>query len=386
MRKIYFAVLALLVFHTATAQLFTGQVIDKSTNEPIAYAQVYFPELKAGTVTNMKGEFKLEHDTPKKLHIQISYVGYESIDEVINTESKKKMQFYLKQSHYQLKEVVVSVPDGKLQGDNVVSVDHKKIASLQRTAPITLAEAISSIPGIDQNTTGAGIGKPVIRGLTGNRIVTYAQGIRVENQQWGDEHGLGVGEVGIESVEVIKGPASLLYGADAMGGVLFFIDERYANENTIEAKAKTSFLSNTLGSINHLGFKIHKGPLKLNLFGGYSTQADYKVPNGKRVFNSRFDEKNMKIALGFNTKNLVSNLRYSYLENDFGIVDSNIYSESNNREFELPFQNIVNHSISLQNTLYTGESKTSLTLGYTHNYRQEFEEQTNHPALGLKLG
>ncbi len=386
MKNIYFVVLTLLIFQSTTAQVFTGQVIDKSTKNPIAYAQVYFPELKAGTVTNNKGEFKLEHHTPKKLHIQISYVGYQSIDETINTDTDKKQLFYLTKSHYQLKEVVVSVPDGKLQGDNVVSVDHKKIDNLQRTAPITLAEAISSIPGIDQNTTGAGIGKPVIRGLTGNRIVTYAQGIRVENQQWGDEHGLGVGEVGIESVEVIKGPASLLYGADAMGGVLFFIDERYANENTIEAKAKTSFLSNTLGSINQLGFKIHKGSLKLNLFGAYSSQADYKVPNGKRVFNSRFDEKNFKLALGFNTKNLVSNLRYSYLENNFGIVDSNLYDESRDRNFELPFQNIVNHSVSLQNTLYTGDSKTNLTLGYTHNYRQEFEDQINPPALGLELG
>lgn len=99
----------------------------------------------------------------------------------------------------------MSVPTGKLQGENVVSITHRGMVELKQNSPINLAEAISNIPGVDQNTTGAAIGKPVIRGLSGNRIVTYAQGIRAENQQWGSEHGLGVGEIGIESVEVIKG-------------------------------------------------------------------------------------------------------------------------------------------------------------------------------------
>ena len=216
-------------------------------------------------------------------------------------------EFFLEASHVELEEVVISVPSGKLQSENIVSIERRKLEKLQQTAPLTLTEAISNIPGVEQNTTGAGIGKPVIRGLSGNRIVTYAQGIRIENQQWGDEHGLGVGEVGIESVEVIKGPASLLYGSDALGGVLYFIDERYAGHNTVEGFVETKFLSNTLGTVNNTGFKIHKANLKFNLFGGYSSQSDYGVPKLGRVHNSRFDEKNIKSSFGFNMKNWISN-------------------------------------------------------------------------------
>ena len=92
------------------------------------------------------------------------------------------------------------------------------------------------------------IGKPVIRGLSSKQSIgLHARNVRLENQQYGDEHGLGVNGAGIESVEVIKGPASLLYGSDALGGVLYLNPERFANSNT-SAEANfsgTTYFSNT---------------------------------------------------------------------------------------------------------------------------------------------
>ncbi|MFT5819065.1 MAG: iron complex outermembrane receptor protein [Crocinitomix sp.] len=366
-------------------QTFTGTVLNSETKAPLVGAQIYFTDLKTGTETDKNGTFLIQNLTQKSLHIQITLDGYNIIEEFIDLEAKTAKTFYLEKGHFEFDEVIVSAPKTKLQGENIVNITHKKMADLQQTAPLTLAEAISTIPGVEQTTTGAGIGKPVIRGLSGNRIVTYAQGIRIENQQWGDEHGLGVGEVGIESVEVIKGPASLLYGSDALGGVLYFNDERYASQNTIQGFAQTQFLSNTLGSKNSLGFKIHKGKLKFNLFGAYSSQADYQVPNFDRVFNTRFDEKNVKVALGFNTSRWISNIRYSYLQNNYGIIEDATYSDTTDRNFMLPFQTIDNHNVSFENILFTGKSKLNLTLGYTNNYRKEFEEDANEPALGLYL-
>ena len=370
---------------TASAQTFTGTVLDKETKQPVPHVQVYFVDLKTGTTTNNNGVFKFDNFNQNIIHIQLTFVGYKTIDKIVNVDITKKQTFYIEEAHFELKEVVVSAPSGRLQVENIVNIEHKNISELQQTSPLTLAEAITNIPGVEQTTTGAGIGKPVIRGLSGNRIVTYVQGIRIENQQWGDEHGLGVGEVGIESVEVIKGPASLIYGSDALGGVLYFIDERYASQNSIEAFAQTKFFSNTLGSINNMGIKIHKGKLKFNLFGTFSSQADYQVPNFNRIFNTRFDEKNIKSSIGFNKKNWISNIRYSYLQNNYGIAEDAIFTTSIQRNFVLPFQTIDNHNLSFENIIYTGNSKLNLTLGYTNNYRKEFEDDDNNQALGLKL-
>ncbi len=385
MKKVIFVFFMLFLFLKVNAQQFIGTILDKNTKEPIPFAEILLVDLNTGTTTNQNGVFKITHFKQQKIHLQISYIGYATLDVIIDREKTQKKTFYLEESHYKLDEVIIAVPTGKLQQTTIVAVKHRKLAKLQQTAPLTLAEAITNIAGVEQNTTGAGIGKPIIRGLSGSRIVTYAQGIRIENQQWGDEHGLGVGEIGIGSVEVIKGPASLLYGADALGGVLYFVDEQYAKHNKIELNFESKFLSSTLGYRTNIGVKIHKEKFRWNLFGGYSSHADYKIPNKKRVDNTRFNEKNIKTSFGFNTENWIGNLRYSFLQNNFGITEDASYSNSSNRNFKLPFQIINNHNVSFENNFTINDAKLKTTLGFTSNYRREFEDDKNNQALGMYL-
>ncbi len=373
------------IYSTGLAQTFKGRVLDKETHQPIPFAEVFFVELNAGRVTDEYGIFKIDHFHPKNMEVQISFVGYNTLKTTIDMTRVQEETFYLEPNHIELSEVVVSVPIGKLQNENVISVEQKKITALQQNAPVSLAEAITNIAGVEQNSTGVGIGKPVIRGLTGNRIVTYAQGIRIENQQWGGEHGLGIGATGIESVEVIKGPASVLYGSDALGGVLYFVDERYAPHNTLQAHINSAILSNTLGTNTTFGVKLHNENFLFNLFGGYANHADYQLATNQRVFNSRFDENNIKAALGFHKKNWISNVRYSYLLNHFGITDSANYVTTVDRSFILPYQKIGNHNFSIENTFFTKKSSWSLLLGYSENNRKEFEDDENSPVLAMKL-
>ena len=360
------------------SQDFSATVMDSESNKPLESVEVYFPELKTGTITDKQGRFTIDHFSQKKIHIQITYLGYIPLELYLDRMAENHKKIYLEEDHFELDEVVVSQSTGKLQRENTVAVVHKSAQALNINTPLTIGESLTNIAGVDVISSGVGIGKPVIRGLSGNRIVTYSQGIRVENQQWGEEHGVGVGSLGIEGVEIIKGPASLLYGSDALGGVLYFVDERYAKHNRAEGFIQSRFNSATMGSVSTAGYKLHKENLKLNAFGGYTSHADYKTPNYGKVYNTRFDEKNFKTSFGFNLKNLVSNIRYSYLQNTFGIVDDALYSDSKARNFELPYQSIDNHALSFENIIYTGSSKLDVRFGYTFNNRKEFEEEHHH--------
>ena len=384
LRKIIFTSLIVFIFSNAFSQ--TIKVIDKKNNESIPFAEIYFPELNKGLISNQDGIFELENPPKRKTEIVISSLGFKTLTTYVDFSVEKNKIFALEESHFKLNEVVISVPRGNLQNENVVSISTRKLTKLKEKSPVTLAEAISNIPGVDQNSTGTGIGKPVIRGLSGSRIVTYTQGIRLENQQWGSEHGLGVGDVGIGGVEVIKGPASLLYGADALGGVLFFNDEKYANNNSVETFAESKFLSNGLASYNNVGFKISKHKFSFNAFGAYNSSADYSIPGNKNVYNTRFDEKNFKASLGYSTDIWVTNLRYSYLVNNFGITEEDsLYTSKTERNFELPFQTIVNNNLSFENTFFIKNSRINLVLGHTSNNRKEFEEHKETPGLNMIL-
>lgn len=371
-------ILLLFCSSISLGQTFQGQVKDADTRAPIAYANVYIEETQSGTRTNESGEFKLDVSILTKMTLQISYMGYHTLVQHVDIENLENNQFVLEPSHMQLDEVVVAVPGGKLGSENVVSIEQQSMVDLNFSSPPTLAMAITQIPGVEQISTGPGIGKPVIRGLTGNRIVVYSQNTRLENQQFGGEHGLGENALGIERVEVVKGPASLLYGADALGGVLYLIDERYSQEDKVEGFAASGYTSNTKGMKSSAGFKMNKNRIKWNLFGAYSNHADYQVPNDQRVVNTRFNDMAIKSALGYHRKNWVGNIRYSYLKNNIGIPEEAAYTDEVEREMESPYQEIDQHIISLENIFYLGENEISAIFGFTSNRRKEFEEHHEH--------
>src|SRR5690606_16910046 len=200
----------------------------------------------------------------------------------------------------EMDEVIVSTPFHKLQSENVMKVAQANVKKLKTQGAITLSDGVSQIAGVETLSTGVGIGKPVIRGLSGNRVLVYTQGIRLENQQFGGEHGLGINDAGIESVEVIKGPASLLYGSDALGGVLYLNPEKFAASNTYKADVNLDYYTNTDGYSANAGYKKSADRFKFLIRGAHTSHADYKAGNNLYTTNSRFAEYDLKTGIAYN--------------------------------------------------------------------------------------
>ena len=289
-----------------------------------------------------------------------------------------------KNKPFVLDEVIVSTAFNKIQSQNVMKVEHSTIKELQKKGMATLIEGLATIPGVSQVSTGTSIGKPVIRGLSGNRVLVYSQGVRLENQQFGDEHGLGLNDAGVESVEVIKGPASLLYGSDALGGVLYFNPEKFANANTFKADFSQKFFSNTLGSNSSLGLKTSTENWKFSVRGTYDTHSDYKIPNGNRVTNTRYNETDFKTGIGYSNSKFSSVLRYNFNKLDLGIPENGIAEQTTSKKTTFPSQAIDNNLWSLNNIFFFKNSKLDVDFGYIDNDRSELAEG-NVAVLHMKL-
>ncbi|MDZ7614836.1 MAG: TonB-dependent receptor plug domain-containing protein [Flavobacteriaceae bacterium] len=215
--------------------------------------------------------------------------------------------------------------------------------------------------------------------------MVYTQGVRLENQQWGDEHGLGLNGAGFESVEVIKGPASLLYGSDALGGVLYINPEKFAYQNETKVSLNQDFYSNTLGSNTSLGVKTSSDIFKVLLRGTYNTHSDYETGDGERVTNTRFNEKDFKAGFGVNVKNFVSELRYNYVDATVGIPEG-IEEQTTSKTPEHPYQKLQSHILGLHNHFFLNEAKIDVNLGYVFNNRKEFEGEHGHDEEGHDQG
>lgn len=349
-----------------------GIVTDAKTNQKLAFVNVYMPNLEKGTSTNEEGDFSLQN-LPSGTHdILFSIIGYETQLQTITIPLKFPITIQLAPSAIEMESIIVSTPFHKLQRDNVMKVEHRNLTDLKANGAVTLADGITNIAGVESITTGLGIGKPVIRGLSSNRVLVYTQGIRLENQQFGSEHGLGVNDAGIESVEVIKGPASLLYGSDALGGVLYLNPEKFANNNTKSGDFGTNYYSNTRGYSTNAGYKSSPNNFKFLFRGSLTEHSDYKTKS-YRVTNTRYREQDFKAGLGYQNYKFKTEFRYNLNNAKLGIPEE-IAAQSLNRTPLLPFQNITNHVFGSKSTLFFNDSKLDLNIGYIYNDRKEFEE------------
>ncbi|MBU2527025.1 MAG: TonB-dependent receptor [Bacteroidetes bacterium] len=385
MKNLFLLLFAFVGFATFAQNQITGTVKDASTGELLQGASVYIPKLEKGTVTDQNGVFTLNNLPGGMVRLVISLLGFETYSTNVNlSNNTSDVSISLKPSVFEMNEVVVSTPFQKLQKENVMKIEKASVESLLQSGAPTLAESLTNIPGVSNFSTGISIGKPVIRGLSGNRIVVYTQGVRLENQQFGDEHGLGLGEGGFESVEVIKGPASLLYGSDALGGVLYFTPENFAPDNKISGDASVEYVSNTQGVKSNVGVKMSGETFKFLIRGSVASHADYETPDDGRVTNSRFNEQDLKTALGYNKNNFKTTLRYNFNRLRIGLPEE-IGAQSKSKSIELPFQDIDNHVLSSQSALFLKNSHLELNLGYLYNHRKELEDSRTDPALGFQL-
>lgn len=386
--------LALLIFISGNAfsQVFSGRVLESETKKPIPFASVYILDFEIGTQTNEKGEFEFNLKLPQKVKVKISAPFYETLFESLETD--QKIDVFLSENHLELDEMVASSGQHESELKNVNSLEVRKMDELKSIPSTNLGEALATIPGVSISSTGGGISKPVIRGLQGNRVVTYLNGLRIENQQFGGDHGMGVNDLGINQVEIIKGPSSLQFGADALGGVLYFSDDNYAKQNTQEIEIQSVLESNTLGLNNRLEYKMSKKHVRFNLSSLYSNQADYKLPNGLFAGNSRFSEQNIKLALAFNQKNWITHVRYNFIKNRIGIPGHTHDSIIDVSEFKynyqsrsqtIPAQLIQNQYLSVDSKYFFKKGELNLLLGRTLNNLIELEDKLTIPSINMNL-
>lgn len=259
-----------------------------------------------------------------------------------------------------------------------------------------LVDAIAHQPGLTQITTGAGISKPVIRGLGYNRVVVVEQGIRQEGQQWGDEHGLEVDAEGVHSVEVLKGPASLMYGSDAIAGVMILHPEHALDDQTMQVRVGGEYQSNNGLYDYHIGYA---GNLNGWIWNWHLTEKAahcYKNSRDGYVPGTWFNEHDVQGLLGKNSRWGHSWLRFSNVNFTPGITEGERDEDTGELEWEegstaksydrqLPFQRVVHTKVVSDNAWFLGNGQLKAIVGYQQNYRREFEEAMDEAELAMRL-
>ncbi len=372
----------------------SGTITDHQTGETLPGASVYFPDLKTGTVSKSDGTYSINQLPSAKVLVQVSSMGYQLLAINIDLKLTSRMDFALEPAVTEISEVVVTGQEGGIEKNRAPApLAIIPTAHLLENSATNIIDALASEPGISQITTGAGISKPVIRGLGYNRVVVVNDGIRQEGQQWGDEHGIEIDEFSINKIEILKGPASLAYGSDAMAGVINLMSAPFLPTGTISGKVMSNFQTNNGLSGNSLNLAGNKNGFVWDLRASDKRAHAYKNKYDGPVYNSGFRENAFSGIMGINRAWGFSHLHLSMYNINPGIVEGErdsitgafVKPSANGESMfpvgsneyksytpEIPFQQINHYKALIDNSFYLGHGNLKASLGFQQNHRKEF--------------
>lgn len=395
-------IILLLIQSMASGQItLTGKITDKESGESLPGATVYLPDLKIGTSSDHDGYYKFDYLPQSSIIVQVRFLGYKAVVVTIDLAKISKYDFTLTGSAIEAQEVVVT--------GNALSSDNSRSSmsvtpigkDLLLTLPSTnLINSIAKVPGVSEITTGGEISKPVIRGLGYNHIVTLNEGIRQEGSQWGDEHGIEIDQFSADRIEVLKGPASLFYGSDAMGGVINILEPVPAKFNSMDGEWVSQFSANDKLFSNSLMIQGNHNGWIWRVRGTYKNAAAFRTPE-EWVYNSGFRELNYSVMGGIVKNWGYTHLHFSSFNTKIGMIDGlrdsltghfidyqgvEISEEgAKSRNVEVPFQRVQHRKISSVTNLLFGENQVKINLGYQLNDRKEYAFIADEPELFFHL-
>lgn len=373
MKKIIFIFFVSFLLIKVNAQNSISGSISDETHQPLVGVSIYIPDMHKGCVSDQKGNYELTNLPNGKIKIQFSYIGYAGHIETIELKGEKIiLNIVLKATAIEAEGIVVSGGYNSTQHENAVKIDLLKLNHAQIKNSPNFMEIITEIPGVDMISKGSGVSKPVIRGLSMNDILVLNNGVRIENYQYSANHPLGIDNNGIERIEIIKGPASVVYGSDAIGGVINFIKEKPAPIGNLIGDYNLQLFSNSLGVSQNIGVK---GASK-NFFGGFrfghKSHADYRQGKGDYVPNSRFNEMTFNINTGYTGKIGTLKLYYDYFKQNLGMSVAAVEPliTERNRKNKIWYQDLEHQLLSSQNSLYLGKFNWEINAAYQKALRK----------------
>lgn len=410
-RILFIYLLIILTNQIITAQnKISGKITDKGTGESIPGATIYLPELKTGDISDKNGVYKLDNLPNTSVLIQVSFLGYKSILERVDLSAKSVFDFKMEPAITEINEVVITGTSRATEiTRNPVPIVTLSNIELHQNLNTNIIDAIAKLPGVNAVTTGPNVSKPFIHGLGYNRVLTLFDGIRQEGQQWGDEHGVEVDENMVDRIEIVKGPASLIYGSDALAGVVNLLPADAFHQDTVQGRIATDYQTNnglinisaTLAGNKH-GF----------IWGGvvsHKQAADYQNKYDGRVYGTAFNENDFSAYAGLNKQWGYSHLNFNLFNDQQEIPDGSrdsltrkftkqiteadtfrpIVSDAELKSYKItPLHQLIQHyRLYSSNNIILGQSKLGLILAFQENIRREFShpEEPDIPGLYLNL-
>jgi iron complex outermembrane receptor protein len=304
-----------------TGTTLSGKITHTESNQPLSGALVVIDELRREVRAGDDGSYRFENVPPGQYHVGVRAEGYSTrrTEVAVGTtpaELNISIDFDL---HFA--EVLSVSPTARPQFESYQPTTVLDGQELTKNLEATIGATLSESPGIAMREFGAASARPVIRGLDGDRISVLEDGQRMGDlsSQSGD-HSVPTNPAAARKIEVVRGPATLLYGANAIGGLVNVITDSIPSERAQGASGNFTFNFGSNGGAAGGAGDIHVGNGKFALhFGGAGNRSgNYDTPEGE-VDNSQARTAMGQVGGSWTGEKSYVGASYGYDDSDYGI-------------------------------------------------------------------
>ena len=383
-----------------------GFVYDNQEHRPMSYVLVHVQELDKDVYTNDQGYYFFGDICPGEYHISLTHLACSSQTHFLVLTQSEQKDFVLDHQHFLLDEIQVkSTSPGQLNSSLTQKISEDNL--LERTGQ-SLGAILSMVPGVTSLQSGSGISKPVIHGLTGNRIAIYNQDVPVEGQQWGLDHAPELDPNTLEQVSIITNGAAIRYGMQAQGGMILTRESWQNTDPHWHGNVKSSYQSNGNQGLAYGHIRKSFGQRKIILNGGLSFSGDKKTPDYYLTNTGHRQATGSVSYVRWNGENNSNKFHYSFYANETGIFRGAhignltdlqealhrsvpfFSSDSFSFVIQAPRQQVHHHlakySLFRQ---YKNDLALTMNVGWQLNQRKEYDVRrsgrSDIPALFLNL-
>ncbi|MBI1939844.1 MAG: TonB-dependent receptor [Ignavibacteriales bacterium] len=392
--KIWHSFLLLIFFAVNTAaQQYSikGRVIDGKDTEPLLGVNIILEEFKTGVASNNNGEFEFKNIPAGNYKLRFSYIGHKTVIQTVVVPQPDLLIIQLNEGTVDLQEVVIT--------GNPFGTDPKQISQstlslanldLQIRNSSTVAEMLNYQPGVSMRSNGTAVSRPVIRGFSNSRILILENGLRMGDlSNTSDDHGVSSDGSSAERIEVLRGPASLLYGSNAIGGVINIITESIPNFIPNEADGTIQVSSSSVNKMLNGSADVHFGINRFAFHGNYfnRTNDDYKDGAGNTVSNSDLSSSGFQFGMSFIPDFGTAGLSFSSYNNNYGIpIQETDTSEEEEVPIKIELEKREARILLESSKLDTFVKSFSLKAGYQDYKHKEIAKTTGETgtSFGLK--
>ena len=378
----------------------SGSITDRDTKESLAYASIALKGTHYQQVADSLGNFQFKNLCEGMYILECSHIGCHPFQDTIWLQESMQILVHMPHNAHSLEHLTVCEKKEEQDQTKVMAVIQAR--ALFETRGLNLGESLKKLPGVTALQTGASISKPVVHGMHSNRLLILNNGVRLEGQQWGSEHGPEIDPFWGNELSLIKGAASVRYGSDALAGVILVNPAPMPKNQKLSGDLTLAGISNGWGGVGSL--HLQGNPKRWEHFS-WRVQATAKEVGNVRtpgywLKNTGMKEENFSGTLSYTQTTWGVDIYGSSFNSKIGIFSgshinnlSDLQNAMNNKTpadssgfsyiIARPYQRINHQTAKLSAFVLVGtKGKLLYQFAFQNNHRREWDK---HPPLNDSL-